>query len=712
MSFAYQLYYEIRHSGKPAEELKKIAIRKDLWIACLAGSIHFVPITAALVLVVLNWRGYYVGGELEGIQGQDDAKFLALQFAAKLHELTISASLTAVIFSYIRHELVTDNGLPFGALVAGLQFKDVSYLWSTEFWGAMLSKRRRWRQRTALGGLIVVCAALSVSAGPSSATLMKPRLDYWPAGGTDFWIALPHNELFSTHAFPQVPTSCMVDTGNLSCPSAGWQALTENYMSFYQSVQRYGYIPDTVQLSGNKAIRTLRAFHRSPYFQFSTNTTSATIGSSSVADGLVETGRLWAFAAYNWRKQFDQRFWSRKDVKYSVQAQQPVVSARCDPTYDALTWAQVINTTRSLLIYDLWDDSLLTKLGDFPSISYNYTKNEQVTQLIDNLNARTAPELVWTTVPQSNGTATGLGVFIFLPLPQNNSGFFACTIDARMAPGSLQSTRNTPLIVTGADHGSTYDNNNTLPRISIEPAWATYLNPTINSNNSTAFQEMMRAAGIWDREGAANLDDIPYIIESLLSLAVVNGLARRDFGIGLSGTLLGNTDGLDLVSINNDDMAAQNFDCDAWCKPLLPSVGHVMGHGGSAFNISDSVKRLSTRLTMQACANGWAYNVRGSAAKFAIIALLLYTCIAISHWLCTTFWRKESSSSWDTVSELVALAMRSDPSETFVNTGAGIDSLAIFKQRTQVINKDDRLQLAVGISVGQDDMIEPNEYYG
>ena len=64
---------------------------------------------------------------------QDDAKFIGLQFAAKLHELTISASLTAVIFSYIRHELVTDNGLPFGVIMAGFQFKEISYLWSIEF---------------------------------------------------------------------------------------------------------------------------------------------------------------------------------------------------------------------------------------------------------------------------------------------------------------------------------------------------------------------------------------------------------------------------------------------------------------------------------------------------------------------------------------------------------------------------------------------------
>ena len=97
-------------------------------MACLFGSIHFVPIAAVLVLVILNWRGYYIGGELAGAVGQNDAKFIGLQFAAKLHELTISASLTAVLFCYIRHELMTEDGLPFGAIMAGFQFKEITYL--------------------------------------------------------------------------------------------------------------------------------------------------------------------------------------------------------------------------------------------------------------------------------------------------------------------------------------------------------------------------------------------------------------------------------------------------------------------------------------------------------------------------------------------------------------------------------------------------------
>ena len=711
LNFVYHLYYGIRHHGQSVGEPKKIAIKQDIWMAWLFGSIHFVPLSAALVLVVLNWRGYYIGGELEGAVGQDDAKFIGLQFAAKLHELTISASLTAVIFSYIRHELVTDSGLPFGAIMAGFQFQEISYLWSMEFWGAITASWRRRRDKTAMILLIVICAVLSVSAGPSSATLMRPRLDYWPAGGTDFWIALRQDELYSTNASSsQVPPSCMVETSGLSCPSSGWQTLAQNYMSSYQSIRRNGYVPDTVQVPGAKAVRSLRAGSRAPSFQFNVAVTYATIGSSSIADGLVELGRFWAWAAANWRKEFHERFWSRLDVTFRVKAQQPVVAARC-LGYNLSSVGFLINTIGfSLGVYDLWDEDHHDADGDFSQISYNYTNNQQLRSLVQSLDTSTVPEVVWATVPQLNGSA--LGAFLFLPLLQNSSLLLVCTLDARMAPGSLQGSRDAPLMVSGADHESTYDNNNTFPRISIEPAWAAYLNPIISSDNSTAFQNILSMAGLWDTKSLIDYDDTIAITESLFALTVVNGLGRRDLGVGFLGTLRGNTDGLDLVSDHDaGDMTDEALTCDDWCRQLLPSRGYAMGLGGNAFNISKPEEATGTKLTMQAHAQGWAYSASGSAAKFSILALLLYVLIAASHWIYSVHDQK-TSSSWDSISELVALAMRSDQSETFVNTGAGIHSAGVFKKPTQIIDKDGRLQLAVGGPEVPYEMVKPNECYG
>lgn len=83
-----------------AEE-KKIAFRRDYTHALVYGLvIHLLPAGAALALIVLNSTQYYVGGELAGPSGQDAEKLGALNFAAKLHELLMLASLAAVLFAY------------------------------------------------------------------------------------------------------------------------------------------------------------------------------------------------------------------------------------------------------------------------------------------------------------------------------------------------------------------------------------------------------------------------------------------------------------------------------------------------------------------------------------------------------------------------------------------------------------------------------------
>ena len=669
-----------------------------------------------MFLVIFNWRGFYVGGELEGAVGQDDFRFLGIQFGSKIHELLISASVTTVILSYIQRKIISDRGLPFGAIFAGLQFKDLSYLVSMEFWGAVRASCLRVCDRVFFAVLILVGAFLAVSAGPASATLMRPRLDYWPAGGTEFWIALPYNECYSLNASPTlVSASCMNDTGNLTCPSGGWQVLAQDYLSFYQSRRREGYLPDYTYVPGEKAVLAIRTWTRSIDFQFNENTTRATVGISPVADGLVETGRLWAWAAFNSRfGGFHERFWSRIDVVYSVDAKQPLVHVRC-LGYNASNdspGSKLDTSASTIAVYDLFDQDHLNKdhfnNSDFRTLEFDYTSAEGVGSLIQSaFDSESVPQVAWSKVPQSNnGTALGATLNVPMGMDGNDASMlFQCTIDARMAPGTLQSTRNNVSLVTGSDNNSTYGDRNTFPRIFIDPLWAAFLNPTISSDGSTAFQYMMQAAGISKDGYAVDTESIRYAIESLLSLSVVNGLARRHYGAGFSGTLLGNTDGLDLVNYRDysdadaDKVGDGDWDCEAWCGHLMPT-DWTMGAGGNAFNINETEKRASTQFTMRAGAQGYAFNRRGKSAKFAMVVLLIHFSLALVHLAYTILYSRKTSASWGSISEFVALAMSSDPSPALENTGAGIDSDAIFEEKTQIVDRAGALQLAVGNPVG------------
>lgn len=96
----------------------------------LGSLIHFIPVGVAVSISSVNWFGVYIGGELSGQSGMDQEKLIGLLFAAKLHVLAITASLAAVLFFYIQHEIALEKGLSFGAVFAGLQFQNVSFFWS------------------------------------------------------------------------------------------------------------------------------------------------------------------------------------------------------------------------------------------------------------------------------------------------------------------------------------------------------------------------------------------------------------------------------------------------------------------------------------------------------------------------------------------------------------------------------------------------------
>ncbi|KAI4193729.1 MAG: hypothetical protein LQ350_008192 [Teloschistes chrysophthalmus] len=109
-------------------ERPKVAIRKHRPAAFLRALVHVLPVTAALFLVAINFYQYYVGSSIQSL--------VLYQFIAKVFEIMAQASLAAIVFSYIRHEMVQGQGIPLGALFSGLQLSQASYLWSMEFWGS------------------------------------------------------------------------------------------------------------------------------------------------------------------------------------------------------------------------------------------------------------------------------------------------------------------------------------------------------------------------------------------------------------------------------------------------------------------------------------------------------------------------------------------------------------------------------------------------
>ena len=156
-------------------EEPKVAIYKHRGLALLHIIPHVVPFGAVITLMVFNINTLYVGN-------LSTSAVAAFQFAAKLLELTIQASLAAILLEVIRRQIIKNQDLPLGGLLAPLRTTDVSYIWSLELWGSLTSMHWRTYRKLYLGTLIITTIILAALVGPTGAVAIVPRQITYPSG--------------------------------------------------------------------------------------------------------------------------------------------------------------------------------------------------------------------------------------------------------------------------------------------------------------------------------------------------------------------------------------------------------------------------------------------------------------------------------------------------------------------------------------------------
>lgn len=159
----------------------------------------------------------------------------ALQFAAKIHETMMIASLVTILLHHIRYRLLSpDNrGLPLGLITSPFRLLDITYLCSGEFWATL----RNLRSLRTSGFITIVLHlflfVLAAVLGPASAISMLPRLGEWQLAKTI--TSAPFYSIHDRHfvyqiymgaelsdIFPKTITASLnpeaCDHGNLSLP--------------------------------------------------------------------------------------------------------------------------------------------------------------------------------------------------------------------------------------------------------------------------------------------------------------------------------------------------------------------------------------------------------------------------------------------------------------------------------------------------------------
>jgi hypothetical protein len=137
-------------------------------MAALNSMLHLLPVGGAVVLLVLFWTQYWVGGKSDN--------GTSLQFAATLHELLMQASLVDILLHVIRFQAISGY-VPLGALSGAAKAPQLSYLWSLDFFSAISSPSFSARRKVAFVLSTLGLLSMTAVVGPSSAVLMIPRPD-------------------------------------------------------------------------------------------------------------------------------------------------------------------------------------------------------------------------------------------------------------------------------------------------------------------------------------------------------------------------------------------------------------------------------------------------------------------------------------------------------------------------------------------------------
>ncbi|KAL9594697.1 MAG: hypothetical protein Q9219_006897 [cf. Caloplaca sp. 3 TL-2023] len=311
--------------------------------------------------------------------------------------------------------------------------------------------------------------------------------------------------------------------------------------------------------------------------------------------------------------------------------------------------------------------------------------------------------LYWTEIPQSYFAGSAMRAIVLLPsdplYPNQSEGqpILTCSLNAGRGSSTLNvSTQKSgsddvrsriskskddgwvlQALMGGADnkgHSFAFFEPPIYPErsINLTQNWLQYLNPRIEGLNTTLFHHLMQA----------NLSDSKPEKSARIILAnlLANGLGRIGAGSSIQGEL------------------KMEMDSDGNSIP----VGNYWFQGkGDSFAVDPMKSKDWVIFKVISTYETYAYNTAGVGPKVAIVSLLLYCTIAIGH-TCYAGISGISSTCWDSIGEVVTLAMNSAPTSLLRNTSSGIAGTNIFKYSTLILAKPDEesegehLELVVG----------------
>ncbi|GKU05643.1 hypothetical protein FLAG1_09104 [Fusarium langsethiae] len=671
---------------------RQVPIVKDHFTAILAALVHLPAIAGIVTLSLYIFKNYYIGKELEGKPNYDVEKKLGIQLAAKLMEMFIVLSLNAIVFSMIRHEFTIGQSVPYGALVAGQQISEISFLWSQEFFSILKGRFSQTWKKMGFILTVSICTIMALGASSLSAVAMMPQEGDWRAGGSFVYFNGTREEMFPAVLTEDhtIASTCNV-TGNELCPSWQWDVINSQLifkLRLSGEVDNGLFIrrlPNEILVSGySSTLVKLVVDVKEKWFNLnSPNHTVARIPHLGPAEACVTTSLHWEQAADDSTKRGQTRFNNFQKTAHKLSAPMPITNTRCE-----LTSVRDAKAT-TLLFPDF---------VTFPRTNLSVKRDFISDWLLDTLTDLKKPEVLWfDSAPVIANTSVGLVVAVPSNKSKEAADIYGCMIDAKWVTTDLSGdavaliSKGYPpfsgAIATSLG-GSWIGNPGYGQRVHLAPSFAKYLNPLDTKSIRTIIHEMLINSGVWTPNGEGSKSAVH--LEAIVGALAANGLALSTPNISAI-TTLADPDG-------------------EWWKSFMPQDGKVFGPGGSPYTVSDEDKGRFFRTEMETWVTGFAFAdnsliMRGAMAVFYVYALLV---VAYSIW---SIWSGITSSSWESVPDLLALAL-ADRESRLSSANLSGRSLDVMKENFCISVDGNTLRLrSTDGMVAPENRVKPNEVY-
>ncbi|KAH7389083.1 hypothetical protein BKA64DRAFT_129747 [Cadophora sp. MPI-SDFR-AT-0126] len=649
-------------------------------------TLHLFPIAITFALLSL-----YLGQVFWTPPWPETNTLNALQFAAKVHESLIVASLTGILLHHVRYRLVAhidkSSGIALGLVAAPFQLTSPTYLISSDF-TSLLGRSKRLSSRDAASLLLFVYVfALASIAGPSSAIVMLPRLDWWPfplhsspnasASLTHYYVNATFQQIFPNSITADFhPVACSyVDIGanSSTCPRQGLDAISKNMPAVttlgYQDEQTFNL---TVQLQGGnlQLPRTLYGVM-----------TSRNVGSTA-------TG-LWFYQSLGYAttpidtanfltEELLRNAGGNELLSSKTQSKNGPVQFR-PKAQDAITGS--IRSWKQPLVFAhcsqraVFPRALMYNISSDPFL-FRATREEGVSVAVN-------PNSVPASINNTSGLAFLSPSALSMQPPFNLSSAFAfqkgnestlCLISAWWIDSdiSLSTARSTILPEFNIDKPQlSHMKEASSSVLSMDVAWLNTLDRAAGVDNTTDRGYFYNMTDFCSSPGNAitggpfgyGTPPSPQCLSTGIALLIAEGMARSTYKFAHYQ-----------IGVNRTGR---------YFQPLL-GTGDINSPGTLALT-SDMQLGNSTRVTFDIKHKVYSYGFRSVTTYLAFTVLLLYVATVAVHMGIILLGERWSSKAWSGLGELLVLALQSpSPSEGLRNTGGGVECAETWTMRATV----------------------------